>query len=336
MKKPNVRFFSARRFVCLGAALLALTGCLRPSVPLLAKGLSNPILHWDAADPCVVKGDDGALYVYSTSGCDRDGSLHLRVSHDRGATWRSLGYVLSPDGRPSWGGGCDFWAPEVHRIGDRYVAYYSARDKDRRFCIGAAVADSPAGPFEDTGTPLVRGGRLGLIDATYFLDPKSGEPFLVWKEDANDLRPKEPTRLMMARLSPDGTSLAGDAAEIMRNDQPWEGDLVEAPQLLHRGGWYYLFYSGNAFFDDRYGIGVARSKSPWGPYEKFAGNPIVSSDETFSGPGHPFLFDAGGGRWEMFYHARLKSDGGPARMLMVSDLSWGDDGWPCVREAQPR
>ena len=65
-----------------------------------------------------------------------------------------------------------------------------------------------------------------------------------------------------------------------------------APTLalpLTREGYFYLFYSGNAYYDDTYALGVARSKTLRGKYDK-APRPILktSSDlaNPFVGPGH--------------------------------------------------
>ena len=65
--------------------------------------------------------------------------------------------------------------------------------------------------------------------------------------------------------------------------QWWEGAVVEAPFLRHRGGRYYLFYSANDYFNSRYAIGYATSTHLQGPYVKAEG---PWQDTTSSWAGH--------------------------------------------------
>ncbi|CAE7210496.1 abn-ts [Symbiodinium pilosum] len=91
----------------------------------------------------------------------------------------------------------------------------------------------------------------------------------------------------MRELDASGTALAGgsEVLQLIRNDLPWEGSVVEGPFLIKRGHYYYLFYSGECYANHRYCVGVARSEQVTGPYEKAAA-PILSSGRGFAGPGH--------------------------------------------------
>ena len=51
--------------------------------------------------------------------------------------------------------------------------------------------------------------------------------------------------------------VAGEPRILLTNDQPWEGQVVEAPFMLPKDGGYYLFYSGNAYGTRDYGVGYA-------------------------------------------------------------------------------
>jgi hypothetical protein len=81
-------------------------------------------------------------------------------------------------------------------------------------------------------------------------------------DDGNDLRPRERTPVYVQPLAADGLSLTGRRVEVLVNDREWEGDLVEGPWVERRGRYYYLFYSGNAFWNASYAVGVARGASP--------------------------------------------------------------------------
>ena len=146
---------------------------------------------------------------------------------------------------------------------------------------------------------------------------------------------------MIQEVSADGLGRLGPAMRILTNGTPWEGAVVEAPTMIYREGYYYLFYSGNTFDIERYGIGVARSASPTGPFVKSPANPIVQSDETFDGPGGQDVVQDRSGEWRILYHARLcprSGDGtrpsicppphGDKRYLMIDAVEWTPDRWP--------
>jgi len=63
----------------------------------------------------------------------------------------------------------------------KYYYYYTAEQQ-----IGVAVADSPTGPFIDSGKPLIDKVRPGgmskgqNIDPDVFTDPASGNTYLYW------------------------------------------------------------------------------------------------------------------------------------------------------------
>lgn len=316
------------RFLLAGGFVAALLTSLAA-----AEVAKNPIRLVDTPDPGVVR-HDGKWYVYYTF-ANRNGKYGIVESTDL-KTWTPAGTIFTPETLPAWASkSSNWWAPEVHKIGNQFVAYYTARaDADNRFAIGAAVADSPTGPFRDKGAPIKATHGVGLIDVTMFLDPVSQKRFLIWKEDRNDFKPPEPTPLLMQEMTSDGLALRGEPREILRNDQEWEGDLIEAPSLLHRDGWYYLLYSANGFAGDAYAVGVARSRDIWGPYEKKT-RPILSHDKDFSGPGHQYVIQDEKGTWHLFYHARLKESGHRSRFLMHDVMTFDDDGWPRINDGRP-
>jgi len=312
-------------------------------------------------DPDVLR-TPSAYFAYSTDLSGDAGVFHIRRSPDL-RHWVEVGYIF-PDGspRPSWwnsgpkdsckasdSGRPRYWGPDVFKAGSRYVAYYSATGPGDFFSIGAATATSPSGPWQDIGRPLVENHEFSLIDPAFFEDPVTDKSYLLWKDNTNALCPeRRPTYIVIQEVSGDGLRLVGAPTRILTNDTPWEGTVVEAPTMIHRGGYYYLFYSGNVFDLDHYGIGVARSTSPRGPFVKSPANPILRSDETFDGPGGQDVVQDRSGRWRMLYHARLcprSADGSrpmacppphrDKRYLMMDAIEWKADRWPRVHDGTP-
>lgn len=290
----------------------------------------NPVCAEDCPDPAVLR-VRGVYYAFSTSGHAAN-AFPIRCSHDL-ASWKPAGWIFPEGRRPRWAVG-DFWAPEVTRIGRRYHVYYTARDAGGRLCIGVARAFSPLGPWEDLGRPLIRDDRVGMIDSHCFVD-RDGRRYLFWKQDGNDLRPKERTPIYVQELSHDGLALLGRPRVVLINDQPWEGDLVEGPWLVRRGTFYYLFYSGNNFWEPDYAVGVARARSVHGPYVKMP-ETLLRRDEHWLGPGHGCVVRAHDGRDYFVYHAwqRGRVGSGHPRLMLIDRIHW-EDGWPRINDGSP-
>jgi arabinan endo-1,5-alpha-L-arabinosidase len=291
---------------------------------------TNPLTADNCPDPCVLRVGK-TYYLYSTSGNAAD-AFPIRRSTDL-VHWERVGSLFPRAQRPVWTRS-DFWAPEVHRVGRRYVAHYTARDATRRLCVGAAWAPTPVGPFTDVGQPLVRDDRVGMIDSTCFQD-RDGRKYLYWKQDGNDMRPMERTPIYVQELARDGLSLVGARREVLRNDQPWEGDLVEGPWVVRRGRYYYLFYSGNNFWQENYAVGVARATSPVGPFVKRE-QTLLRRDENWMGPGHGSVVTAADGHDYYVYHAweRGRVGGKNPRMLLMDRIHW-ENGWPRINDGSP-
>ncbi len=250
--------------------------------------------------------------------------------------WELAGSVFTPDTIPSWAQKSqNWWAPELHKTPNHFLAYYTTReDSTGHFVIGAATAPHPAGPYKDIGQPLVRTQGVGLIDVTWFSDPQTSRSYLIWKEDRNDFNPPEPTPIIMQETTTDGLTLLGQPREILRNDQPWEGPLVEAPSLIRHHGWYYLLYSGNGFNSDHYAVAAARSRNIWGPYQKNP-KPLLKGDKNFRGPGHQFVIQHETGTWYIFYHSWLHNLQHGQRYLMVDIMQFDNDAWPTINNGHP-
>jgi arabinan endo-1,5-alpha-L-arabinosidase len=293
----------------------------------------NPVVATDCPDPAVVAVDeaDGRRYYAVCTG----GRFAIRTSRDL-ITWHDTGAFILPSDKPPWAAnGERNWAPELHRVGDRWIAYFTSVDQQDRLCIGTAVAASPTGPYTVSAAPLVQDPQ-GVIDANFFEDD-DGRRFLIYKIDGNAFG--NPTPIYIRELAPDGLSFAPGSSptQILVNDAgTWEGGVVEGPWLVKRADHYFLFYSGNVY-DHRYRTGVARSKSVLGPYEKH-GQPILGINSQWVGPGHGSVVTVGGSDF-FVYHAWLNdgSDGHVAaagRQMLVDRIIYAN-GWPAIGGGSP-
>lgn len=153
-----------------------------PLAPEILYGYGDPsVLRVEAADGRV----SWRMVVTSN---DAPNAFPLLRSDDL-VRWELTGFVFPEGETPAWtltgADRADFWAPELHRVGDEYWLVFTARRHDRTLAIGLARSPSPDGPFKADPEPLVDGG---VIDGHVMFD-RDGGPVLVWKADDNDRWP---------------------------------------------------------------------------------------------------------------------------------------------------
>jgi beta-xylosidase len=282
---------------------------------------SNPVIPGDHPDPSIIR--VGGDYWATSTTSQWAPVFPLLHSRDL-VNWTREGSVF--DEPPAWSAG-SYWAPEIAEHRGRFFVYYTARKKGGPLCVAVATASTPAGPWTDHGPIVCQ--DLGSIDAA----PATGEDgrrYLVWKEDGNSR--KQPTPLWLQPLSEDGTALTGTPTEILRNEAPWEKNLVEGPFILQRDGWFYLFYSaaGCCGRSCDYRVGVARARKIAGPYERNPANPILQANDDWKCPGHGSIVTLPDRRTFLLYHAYHPRDFEYAgRQAMLDEVTW-QDGWPAI------
>lgn len=303
------------------------TGLRGPRPPF-----ANPVVPHSCPDPGIlaVEGEVPSYYMVCTGG-----RFPIRRSRDL-VRWEDTGSFVLPDGKPTWAAnGSRNWAPEIHYVGDRFIAYFTTVNGANVLSIGAAFAEHPAGPYTEVDHPIVEHPD-GAIDANYFRDA-DGRHYLFYKIDGN--AHGRPTPVLVRELAPDGLSFVpgSTATQVLVNDPgTWEGGVVEATWTVARDGYYYLFYSGNVY-DNRYRTGVARATSITGPYEKH-GAPILTNDSRWVGPGHGSVITVDGDDW-FFYHAWNATSSGVhdrerGRFGLLDRIVW-EGGWPRIGDGTP-
>jgi arabinan endo-1,5-alpha-L-arabinosidase len=310
-------------------ALLLTAAAPRPAT------FANPVLDADFPDPAVLRAPDGFYYAYATQ-ADRDGKkVNLQVARSRDLVrWQWLGDALPT--KPVWASHTwNFWAPHVVRHEGRYLLYYSAEPDPPAagpktgLCLAVATSRRPEGPFTDIGRPLRCGEGFVNIDPMAFDDPVTGRRLLYWGSGFQPIKVQE--------LAPDRVSFApGSAAVDLVSPQKGSDyqDLVEGGWVARRGGFYYLFYSGNNCCgkDAHYAVMVARSRRATGPFEK-ALRPILAASGRWLAPGHNSLATDRAGRDWIVYHAiDTRRPGEPVntrRVMLIDRIVW-EKGWPRI------
>jgi hypothetical protein len=231
---------------------------------------------------------------------------------------------------PAWAVHGVMWAPDVAQLGNHYMLYFTSQlagVTTPTMCIGDAVSTAVAGPYIASPVPFICQQTLGgSIDPRVFVDG-TGQPYMVWKSDQNARSDTADTQIYSEPLSADGLHLLGQPTAIFGPDSPWQGHIVEAPQLVLVRGTYDLFYSGGWFNQPGYSIGVARCAGPLGPCADASPSPLLGSNAQGQGPGEESVFSNAAGLWLLYtpFRSTLPLPG-PPRPVAMAHLGFGPSG----------
>lgn len=313
------------------------------------------------ADPTVVHGvgRDRDWYLYCTSDAltateeDPDGSLVQHVVPTYRSTdlthWTYVDDAFTE--KPAWVGDANgIWAPDVVHRNGRWYLYYAASDTPTATAptgggsaVGVATSTSPTGPWTDSGGPVV---------APHAAPNGSGQR---WEFDPEVITDRGVTYLYFGsyfggvnvrRLTPDGLRSVPSSEREIAIDNRYEGTYL----LRHDGWWYFMGSATNCCNGalTGYGVFVARSRSPLGPFTdrdgvaitatRVGGTPMLAQNgNRWVGTGHnTVVTDFAGQDW-IVYHAVDRDDPYYAgqgtytkRPVLIDPLDWVS-GWPVVR-----
>ncbi|HEX6448196.1 MAG TPA: family 43 glycosylhydrolase [Trebonia sp.] len=327
----------------------------RVAAQAAAATFTNPVFSPDLPDPSIIRDSaTGTWYAYGTTDywTSDASSLHIMpILQSRDLTrWTFVRNVFSPAGatpapgspdQPAWTGNPFLWAPEVHLIDGTYVMYYTASGTTAGgSAIGVATASSPAGPWHDSGGPLVPpqadpgSGYYSVIDPNEIATP-DGRRYLYYGSFNLGIH--------VVELTADGLAVkqGSTSAEVAAPG------FYEGTNVVYHGGYYYLFASSGdccgAGPNGGYEEVVGRSRSPLGPFTDKLGVPltkggisVVMADngDDFVGPGGITTF-TDDGQWWLVSHVIPQdnpylSSGATARPLAIEPVEWGGDGWPVI------
>lgn len=320
-----------------------------------APNQTEPSVH----DPVAIKCGD-IWYLFSTGWC-----VDVWTSPDL-KSWTPSGHVF--DNPPAWAlesverYNGHTWAPDIHFHNGLYYLYYSCSSFGKNgSAIGVAVNRSldPKSPdycWKDSGC-VVRSipGRddWNAIDPNLFIDD-DGSGWLsfgsFWsgiklvRLDSTLTRPAEPQEWYHICRRPEGTAEdTSETDDAIKADSrgaifnPGNG-AVEAPFIVKRGEWYYLFASYDLCCrgpKSTYNIIVGRSANVEGPYfdasgkslYEGGGTSVLRGDSRFPGVGHCAVVDDGG-RDILLFHAYDREHNYNS-ILLSREIKW-DGGWPVV------
>ena len=289
---------------------------------------TNPLNIQKIGDPYVLKALDGRYYCYPTS----DGKAGFKVwRSDNLVDWTDLGHIYKATDK-SWGHN-RFWAPEVVIFEGRYYMYYTAGWKENNSLrIGVAVSDKPEGPFEDVYDRPMFDFGYAVLDANILFDD-DGKKYMYYSMDCSEnMRDGVPeSHIYGIELSGDILSVKGEPVLLAMPEQAWERKSKErfwneGPFVLKHNGLYYLMYSANCYADRTYGVGYALSDKPLGKFVKYEHNPVLSSSDSVSGPGHHSVVSVGDEMFMVYHTHTDPAAGGGDRQVCIDRMGFDADG----------
>ncbi|MES2733822.1 MAG: glycoside hydrolase family 43 protein [Bacteroidota bacterium] len=360
LQRSSRQYFNYSNWLTL-AWLLLLQGCqptnrsvttathLLPT-QVVAETYTNPVLNAPFADPSIIRVADGSFYAYATQGIRAaDSFTNVQIAHSTDlVNWQLLAKDAMPE-KPHWTRkNQEIWAPDVIRDGHTYYLYFASKhDSQNGMCLGVATSSSPEGPFVDAGAPLICGNTFECIDAQAFDDPATGKKLLYWGSAHLPLQVQE---------------LADDRLHFKPGSQPVAlldtargtyANLIEAPYVVKRDNYYYLFYSGDNCCGDQahYAVMVARAKSAIGPFETLAkanghqdrDTTLLKQSGAWLAPGHNAIIRDDSGQDWIVYHAVnpadskwTNADGSfkEVRKLLIDKITY-QHGWPTIEGGSP-
>ncbi|MEY8515889.1 family 43 glycosylhydrolase [Lachnospiraceae bacterium 29-84] len=332
----------------------------------------NPIAGFDekgeliyAGDPAIlVDGDTVYLYVghdATAGGGSYQMPNYLCYSTQDLKEWRYEGVTMEMTD-VTWADNVSAWASQVIKYQGKYYLLYCAEKPGTGKCVGAAVSDSPTGPFRDIGAPLVypndtnaqKYGRKASfpwedIDPTAWIDTdENGEEhvYMAWGN----------SNCWMCELDIDGDSVKvmdqNKDGKILQEDDIWwqnvngievipsngtnQNDMVdftEAPYLYRRQdengnyyGKYYLFFAMHWREEMGYATADSLTNPNGAVYNTWQYGGKLMEPTATSDTNHPAVFDFKGHTYFIYHNGSLAGGMGQRRVICIEEMKFREDG----------
>jgi len=280
---------------------------------------NNPIIPGFYPDPSICRAGDDYYTVHSSF----EFFPGVPIFHSKDLVhWRQIGYCLTrksqlPLGKVRASGG--IYAPTIRYHDGTFYMITTNVDGRGNFYV---TAKDPAGPWSEP----VWIDRAGIDPSLFFDD--DGTVYYIRQEGGRH------GHIAQRTLNLETGKLEGKSKELW----PGTGGIwPEGPHMYKINGKYYLMISeGGTSYD--HSVTIARSDSPWGPFESNPNNPILTHRHLRKNPiqvvGHADLVETPDGWWLVCLGVRPQ--GGRyhhiGRETFLAPVTWTADGWPVVNK----
>lgn len=290
-------------------------------------------------DPSTIVKCDGEYWVFYTG--NGVPSYHSRDL----LTWEPGPHVFSE--APAWKTeavpahrGNGYWAPDIMRVGDRYLLYYAVSTFGKNgSAIGLAInstldTNNPAFGWKDQGEVIrsTSTNNFNTIDPAIFQDT-DGKLWMSFGSFWSGIKLIQLDPKTGKRIAPDSPmySLA-------------HYESIEASYLYQHDGYYFLFVNWGICCrgtNSTYNIRVGRSKTVTGPYLDDKGVDLMAGGGTlfmetqgkFIGPGHAGIYSEGGTNYFSCHFYDGSTPRGISK-LAILPLRWTTNNWPEIIQSK--
>ena len=286
----------------------------------------NPIIPPASADPWVVS-FKGAFYYCESRGQNsiwiRKAQCFTELGADEGVqVWQAP--ILGPNSNA-------VWAPELHRIGERWYIYYAADDglnENHRMWVLESATDDPQGAYRCKGVIETQGWA---IDGTVL--NHEGALYFLWSGWPGAMNGKQ--NLYIAPMSNPWT-ISGDRVLLATPELGWEKiemAICEGPQVLQRDGKLFVVYSASGSWTPDYCLGMIEFKGghvldpqAWQKWDA----PVFKRNGKVWGVGHCSFVQSADGLedWIVFHAKTRKKSGWNDRNVHAQRFTWTETGAP--------
>jgi xylan 1,4-beta-xylosidase len=280
----------------------------------------NPVIPGFHADPSLCR--VGADYYLVTSSFEYFPGVPLFHSRDL-IHWRQIGHCLTRSSQLPLTGcasSAGIFAPTLRYHAGVFYLITTNVSGGGNFYV---TARDPAGPWSE---PVWLRETTGGIDPSLFFDD-DGRIYFTRQGGG------ERGGIFQSELDLERGQLVGEARPI------WTGTggiWPEGPHLYKIAGRYYLLISeGGTGYG--HSLTIARSDSPWGPFEPCPRNPILTHstrpEHPIQATGHADLVQTQAGAFWLALLGIRPTDGKHhhlGRETFLAPLIWDSEGWPVI------
>lgn len=304
------------------------------SAPLPEGHFNNPILAGYYPDPSVTR-VGGRYYLVNSTFAHWPG-IPIHESTDL-VHWRLIGHALSDPSRVTFDGqeiSRGVFAPSIHHYKDTFYVVNTLVGAGGNFIVRAPEA---RGPWSDP----VWLKNVNGIDPSLFFDD-DGKAYLVHNGPPEGPPQYDGHSALWLHEFDLETLQAGPGKVLVdRGVDPSKNPVwIEGPHLYRVKDWYYLM-AAEGGTERNHSEVIFRAKSPWGPFEPYKNNPILTQRDLpddrpnpVTNAGHADLIEMKDGSWWALFLASRPYEGfryNTGRETFLLPVSW-KDGWPVILE----
>lgn len=234
------------------------------------------------------------------------------------------------------------WAPDVAYFNGKYHLYYSVSTFGSNHSRIGLATNQTLNPASDKYRWMDQGHVIGsnvgddwnAIDPDVVLDERN-QPWLAFGSFWGGIKLRKLDGAT-GKLSSQDQTLYSLASRTRDSGAP---GAIEAPNIIRRNDYYYLFVSFDFCCrgkDSTYNIRVGRARNLTGPYIDRSGKPmmegggalVLAGAGRWAGPGHCAVLQEKD-RDLLVYHA-YDTEWRGVSTLRIAVLRWDSDGWPTI------